>query len=294
MTSAGRCAVPPFRTQAAPDRAGAGPGYEGRGSAGEANRQMGLALSADEIDYLLAHFRAVGRDPTDVELTMFAQANSSTATQDLQRGWVIDGQAQRIPVRHGAQDPRTASAGTIVAYSDNAAIMQGRRAQRFYPRRGPIRGARRAHAHADEVRNPQPPDCDIAFPAPPRARAGDPRRGRHRARRATQGGLCGFSVSHLAIPDSCSRGEVRGQACAHRIGTGDHARGPIGAASFNNEFGRPNLAGYFRAFEARVAHGARLHKPIMIAGASATSTPCTRQGPAARGALLIQLGGRAC
>jgi phosphoribosylformylglycinamidine synthase len=270
----------------------------GRDALEKANRQMGLALSPDEIDYLLENFRAVGRDPTDVELTMFAQANSEHCRHKIfNADWVIDGRTQPHTLfgmirRTHELHPQ----GTIVAYSDNAAIMEGRRALRFYPDGHGLYGARQELMHTlMKCETHNHPTAISPFPGAATGSGGEIRDEGATGRGARpKAGLCGFSVSHLRIPGFEQPWEQSGGRPA-RIASAlaIMLEGPIGAASFNNEFGRPNLAGYFRAFEANVGGVARgYHKPIMIAGGIGNINAAhAGKDPLPEGALLIQLGG---
>jgi len=263
-----------------------------------ANLRMGLALSADEIDYLYEHYRAIGRDPTDVELTMFAQANSEHCRHKIfNASWVVDGHAQ--PDSLFAMIRKTHELnpqGTIVAYSDNAAIMAGRLAQRFYPDKVGVYGSHEELTHTlMKCETHNHPTAISPFPGAATGSGGEIRDEGATGRGARpKAGLCGFSVSNLHIPGfeqpwEWSEGKPSRIASALAI----MLEGPIGAASFNNEFGRPNLTGYFRAFEARVGGMARgYHKPIMIAGGIGNINASHAVKDALPdGALLIQLGG---
>ena len=263
-----------------------------------ANLRMGLALSADEIDYLFEHYRAIGRDPTDVELTMFAQANSEHCRHKIfNASWVVDGHAQphslfdMIRKTHQLHPQ-----GTIVAYSDNAAIMAGRLTQRFYPDAVGRYGSREELTHTlMKCETHNHPTAISPFPGAATGSGGEIRDEGATGRGARpKAGLCGFSVSNLLIPGFEQPWE-RSAGMPSRIASSlaIMLEGPIGAASFNNEFGRPNLTGYFRAFEARVGGIVRgYHKPIMIAGGIGNINAMhAAKEPLPDGALLIQLGG---
>ena len=270
----------------------------GRDALEVANAAMGLALSGDEVDYLLDHFRRIGRNPTDVELTMFAQANSEHCRHKIfNADWIIDGAAQvwtlfaMIRKTHEL-NPQ----GTVVAYSDNAAVIEGRRVLRFYPDSSGRYGYRDEVAHTlMKCETHNHPTGISPFPGAATGAGGEIRDEGATGRGAKpKAGLCGFSVSHLRIPGfeqpwEKTDGRPARIASALRI----MLDGPVGAASFNNEFGRPNLAGYFRTFEARLAGVTRgYHKPIMIAGGigSISESQAAKSGVPV-GALLIQLGG---
>ncbi len=296
---------------------------QGRAALVEANVSLGLALSDDEIDYLDESFQQLGRNPTDVELMMFAQANSEHCRHKIFNAqWVIDGQEQSntlfgmIRATHAAQPH-----GTVVAYSDNAAIMQGGPARVFYA--GLPLGA---EAHAGENRATdgvsdaaaQPPTVYRTHDAvmhtlmkvethnhptaiAPFAGAATGAGGEIRDEGATgrgskpKAGLTGFTVSNLCVDDAPEPWEQDAYGRPDRIASplSIMIEGPLGGAAFNNEFGRPNLLGYFRSFE-QTAGGTRwgYHKPIMIAGGlGVIDQALTHKDPIPPGALLIQLGG---
>jgi phosphoribosylformylglycinamidine synthase len=277
----------------------------GRAALEEANRVMGLALSEDEIDYLAASFQAAGRNPTDVELMMFAQANSEHCRHKIFNArWVVDGVEQpdtlfgMIRTTH-ARRPRD----TLVAYSDNAAVIRGARVAWF----GPDAQDRVYRFHEEDlhilvkVETHNHPTAISPFPGAATGAGGEIRDEGATGRGAKpKAGLTGFSVSNLRIPgwlqpweeDVLGRppyGKPERIASALEI----MLEGPIGAASFNNEFGRPHLGGYFRTLEVEVAGEVRgYHKPIMIAGGIGNileRQAFKRELPVA--ALLIQLGG---
>ncbi len=270
----------------------------GRAALEDANTGLGLALAPDEIEYLLAHYLAIGRDPTDVELTMFAQANSEHCRHKIfNAAWIVDGAAQAetlfgmIRTTH-ARNPR----GTVVAYADNAAVMEGRTAARFYPAPGGRYGYRDELTHTlMKCETHNHPTAISPFAGAATGSGGEIRDEAATGRGAKpKAGLCGFSVSHLRIPGfeqpwEQAPGKPGRIASALQI----MLEGPIGAASFNNEFGRPNLAGYFRAFEMQANGVARgYHKPIMLAGGigNINAAHAIKNG-IPPGALLIQLGG---
>src|SRR3989442_10163509 len=226
----------------------------GRAALVDANTALGLALAPDEIDYLLAHFRKIDRDPTDVELTMFAQANSEHCRHKIfNASWIIDGASQEetlfgmIKTTH-ARNP----AGTVVAYSDNAAVIEGRAIARFYPGSDGRYGYRSELTHTlMKCETHNHPTAISPFPGAGTGSGGEiPDEAAPRRRAQPHAGPGGFSGSPLRIPDfeqawEKTSGKPERVASALQI----MLEGPIGAASFNNELGRPNLAGYFRAFE---------------------------------------------
>lgn len=260
----------------------------------QANQAWGLALSEDEIDYLFDAFSQVQRNPSDVELFMFAQANSEHCRHKIFNAqWTIDGQAQDMSLfgmirnTHHLQ-PKA----TVVAYADNAAIMEGFPAKKFYPQAPTDSGARYALHEGVfhtlmKVETHNHPTAISPFPGASTGAGGEIRDEGATGRGAKpKAGLTGFTVSSLwttpyGIPD--------------RIATPLQIMidGPIGGAAFNNEFGRPNLLGYFRSFEQNIGGLQRgYHKPIMIAGGIGNiDARLTHKCKLKAGDLFIQLGG---
>ena len=263
-----------------------------------ANDALGLALSDDEIDYLANAFERLQRDPTDVELTMFAQANSEHCRHKIfNAAWTIDGEAQRqslfamIRATHAAS-PR----GTLVAYSDNSSVIEGATVERFYANADGRYEAHREPAHIlMKVETHNHPTAIAPFPGAATGAGGEIRdEGATGTGAKPKAGLVGYTTSHLRIPSLPQPWEIdygKPERVASALSIMQD--GPIGAAAFNNEFGRPNLAGYFRTFELEVAGAMRgYHKPIMIAGGVGNiSAANTHKRPLDAGALLIQLGG---
>ncbi|KXX65665.1 phosphoribosylformylglycinamidine synthase [Marichromatium gracile] len=251
----------------------------GRAALVAANTELGLALSDDEIDYLAESFGALGRNPSDVELMMFAQANSEHCRHKIfNADWTIDGEAQQrslfAMIRNTTQ---CAPEGVLSAYSDNAAVIEGSMGQRFLA--DPDSGVYGAHAEPIHVlMKVETHNHPTAIAPDPGAATGSG--GEIRDEGATgqgskpKAGLCGFSVSNLRIPGFEQPWEVDHGKPGRIVSALDiMLEGPIGAAAFNNEFGRPNLAGYFRTYEQTVPGFAEgedelrgYHKPIMIAG----------------------------
>ncbi len=290
----------------------------GRAALERANVEMGLALSTDEIEYLLDAFTQMRRDPTDVELMMFAQANSEHCRHKIFNAtWTVDGECKdatlfdMIRATH-----RAAPQGTVVAYSDNSAVLEGRIVSRFYPYSdhasgavGVNYGARSELTHTVfKVETHNHPTAISPFPGASTGAGGEIRDEGATGRGAKpKAGLCGFSVSHLRIPDMRHAWErdtdVTRTAQQPMDDFGFPSRiadalsimidGPIGAAAFNNEFGRPNLLGYFRSYEQNVSgthYG--YHKPIMIAGGIGNiRDDQVRKHDLPPGSLLVQLGG---
>jgi phosphoribosylformylglycinamidine synthase len=252
----------------------------GRDALLAANGQLGLALSADEIEYLLESFCALGRNPTDVELMMFAQANSEHCRHKIfNASWVIDGEPQASSlfgmIRHSTE---ASPAGVLTAYEDNAAVIEGWAGRRFLPEPGT--GLYRAIGEPVhilmKVETHNHPTAIAPDPGAATGAGGEIRDEGATGRGAKpKAGLCGFSVSNLRIPgfeQPWEAGQDWGTPGRMDSALDIMLEGPIGAAAFNNEFGRPNLAGWFRTYEQRVpvaAGGTELrgyHKPIMLAG----------------------------
>ncbi|MBK7022462.1 MAG: phosphoribosylformylglycinamidine synthase [Sulfuritalea sp.] len=263
-----------------------------------ANTELGLALSADEIDYLVENFGRLGRNPTDVELMMFAQANSEHCRHKIfNASWTVDGEAQPLSLFGMIRETHKAHPeGTVVAYSDNAAVIEGAAIRRFYPRAGGgyEYGEELTHILA-KVETHNHPTAISPFPGAATGSGGEIRdEGATGRGSKPKAGLCGFSVSDLNIPGYAQPWESN-YGKPERIASALDImiEGPIGAAAFNNEFGRPNLAGYFRSFEQEFNGEMRgYHKPIMIAGGLgniAADHAFKIRFPA--GSLLIQLGG---
>src|SRR5882672_1280783 len=249
----------------------------GRAALEGADRALGLALSSDEIDYLLASFARMGRDPSDVELMMFAQANSEHCRHKIFNArWIIDGQAREeslfamIRYTH-ARNPT----GVLSAYRDNAAVIAGTTGARYFP--DPHSGVYRASIEPIDivmkVETHNHPTAISPFPGAATGAGGEIRDEGATGRGAKpKAGLTGFSVANLRIPGYERPWEHEFGAPARIASALDiMLEAPIGAASFNNEFGRPAVCGYFRTFEQRAAGDPPervrgYHKPIMIAG----------------------------
>ena len=274
----------------------------GRTALVAANKNFGLALSDDEIDYLVDAFTALQRNPTDVELMMFAQANSEHCRHKIFNAqFTIDGAAQERSmfqmIRHTHQ---LAPQHTVVAYSDNASVMAGGAIERWLPEGST--GAQRYAARQEvahvlmKVETHNHPTAISPFPGASTGAGGEIRdEGATGRGSAPKAGLTGFSVSNLYLPgiqepwEQTPYGKPEHVASALQI----MIDGPLGGAAFNNEFGRANLAGYFRVYEQEVGGQRRgYHKPIMIAGGLGTiSASQTHKIEFPAGTLLIQLGG---
>ena len=262
----------------------------GRKALANANQEFGLALAEDEIDYLLSSFQQLGRNPSDVELMMFAQANSEHCRHKIFNAqFTIDGQAQTHSlfgmIRHThQQNPQH----TVVAYSDNASIMAGHEVERFVAKQGGAYLKEVALHHVlMKVETHNHPTAISPFPGASTGAGGEIRdEGATGRGSKPKAGMTGFTVSKLW---EGTHGKPDHMASPLQIMT----EGPLGGAAFNNEFGRPNLLGYFREYEQVVDGVLRgYHKPIMIAGGLGVIDAIQTQKiqfPA--GTLLIQLGG---
>jgi phosphoribosylformylglycinamidine synthase len=284
-----------------------------------ANTDLGLALSEDEVEYLLNAFTQAKRNPTDVELMMFAQANSEHCRHKIfNADWTIDGLKQDkslfAMIRNTHQlHPK----GTVVAYSDNSSVIEGATVSRFYPR-GATSG--NVYEASDElthilmkVETHNHPTAISPFPGASTGAGGEIRDEGATGRGAKpKAGLTGFTVSNLMVThvvqpwenardvtEPVAQRKAHGQAGIYgkpdRIASPLQIMidGPIGGAAFNNEFGRPNLGGYFRAYEQNVGGAVKgYHKPIMIAGGMGNiSAKHTKKQDLPVGSLLVQLGG---
>jgi phosphoribosylformylglycinamidine synthase len=262
---------------------------------GDANVSLGLALSEEEIEYLERAYRELGRDPTDAELTMFAQANSEHCRHKIfNADWIIDGERQPQSLFAMIRETHKRNpGGTVVAYADNAAVIEGRNARRFFPSRDRVYGSHEEETHfVIKCETHNHPTAISPFPGASTGSGGEIRDEGATGRGAKpKAGLVGFSVSHLRIPGHVQPWEGSDPGKPGRIASALDImiEGPIGAASFNNEFGRPNLCGYFRTFE---LENRGYHKPIMLAGGlGSICAQHDRKKDIPPGSLLIQLGG---
>ncbi|MEZ5563957.1 MAG: phosphoribosylformylglycinamidine synthase [Gammaproteobacteria bacterium] len=277
---------------------------EGVAALERADRELGLALSADEMAYLADKFGAEQRDPTDAELMMFAQANSEHCRHKIFNArWVIDGVEQDASLFQMIRSTHAANpAGVLSAYRDNAAVIEGAVTAHLFadPDSGTYRSQTLPVHTLMKVETHNHPTAISPFPGAATGSGGELRdEGATGRGGRPKAGLTGFSVSNLAVPGwlqpwEFSPGRPERIASPLQI----MLEGPIGAASFNNEFGRPNIAGYFRTFEQPDVSGnasARgYHKPIMIAGGLGNiSGADVEKGEVPVGALLIVLGGPA-
>ena len=291
---------------------------KGREALESANREFGFALSSQDIDYLMdAYVNALKRNPTDVELMMFAQANSEHCRHKIFNAqWTIDGEVQPKSLFGMIKNTFEQNPNDILsAYKDNAAVVKGHEGQRFYP----LLNSDNNHLAYDFHQEP----IDILMKVEthnhptaiaPYAGAATGSGGEIRDEGATgrggkpKAGLAGFHVSHLQLPDMPEKWEHSG-----KFSTADYGKparmasaleimtqAPLGSAAFSNEFGRPNLVGYFRSFQldtSKDQDGSQMrgyHKPIMIAGGYGNiKRNLVEKNPIQQGDLLIVLGGPA-
>lgn len=291
---------------------------KGREALESANREFGFALSSQDIDYLMdAYVHVLKRNPTDVELMMFAQANSEHCRHKIFNAqWTIDGEVQPKSLFGMIKNTFEQNPNDILsAYKDNAAVVKGHEGQRFYP----LLNSDNNHLAYDFHQEP----IDILMKVEthnhptaiaPYAGAATGSGGEIRDEGATgrggkpKAGLAGFHVSHLQLPDMPEKWEHSG-----KVSTADYGKparmasaleimtqAPLGSAAFSNEFGRPNLVGYFRSFQldtSKDQDGSQMrgyHKPIMIAGGYGNiKRNLVEKNPIQQGDLLIVLGGPA-
>jgi phosphoribosylformylglycinamidine synthase len=277
----------------------------GRNAIEEANTSLGLALAPDEIDYLVDSFRGLGRNPTDVELMMFAQANSEHCRHKIfNADFVVDGEKQPHSLFKMIRRSSEASPeGVLSAYQDNAAVMDGPVAGRFFPdpasavydfHREPVGILMKVETHNHPTAISPHPGAATGSGGEIRDEGAVGRGSKPKA------GLAGFSVSNLRLPGAVQPWEQDFGKPSRIVSALDiMLDGPIGAAAFNNEFGRPNLTGYFRTFEMQVPGptGPEVrgyHKPIMIAGGFGNMRlPHVNKTEVPPGAALVVLGGPA-
>ncbi len=249
----------------------------GRAALEQANVDLGLALSSEEMDYLLKSFADLGRDPTDIELYMFAQMNSEHCRHKVfNASWEIDGKAEENSLFGMVRNTFAKTPDYVLsAYKDNAAVMEGSKAGRFYPDRKTLEWS---YHHEDlpilmKVETHNHPTAISPFPGAATGSGGEIRdEGATGVGSKPKAGICGFTVSNLRIPGAIEPWEHDfGKPSRLASALDIMIEGPLGAASFNNEFGRPNLCGYFRTYEEEVTsfNGKEVrgyHKPIMLAG----------------------------
>jgi len=279
---------------------------EGRAALEAADAAFGLALAPDEIDYLLAAFRAEGRDPSDVELMMFAQANSEHCRHKIFNArWTIDGVDMPDSLFGMIRNTHARSPNrTLSAYKDNAAVMAGPEAARFFPDVGDgIYRPHPEHTHVlMKVETHNHPTGISPHPGAATGSGGEIRDEGATGRGAKpKAGLTGFCVSDLRLPDALQPWETHAAHSPRMASALEIMRdGPIGGAAFNNEFGRPNLAGSFRTFTLEVPgpdgqpEVRGYHKPIMLAGGYGNVRDGhTHKDAVPTGSALVVLGGPA-
>jgi phosphoribosylformylglycinamidine synthase len=291
----------------------------GKAALENANTELGLALSDDEIDYLVDAFTRAQRNPTDVELMMFAQANSEHCRHKIfNADWTIDGEKQSKSLFGMIRNTHELHPeGTVVAYSDNSSVIEGANISRFY-QRGAAKG--NVYEASDElthilmkVETHNHPTAISPFPGASTGAGGEIRDEGATGRGAKpKAGLTGFTVSNLMVThavqpwenardvaqapaqrDALAQGGIYGKPDRIASPLQIMIDGPLGGAAFNNEFGRPNLGGYFRTYEQNVGGNVQgYHKPIMIAGGIGNiNAKHTKKNDLPVGSLLIQLGG---
>jgi phosphoribosylformylglycinamidine synthase len=277
----------------------------GRQALVRADRELGLALAPDEIDYLLESFRRIGRNPTDVELMMFAQANSEHCRHKIfNADWIIDGKPMELSLFRMIRNTTDRSPdGVLSAYADNSAVMEGSHGDRFFP--DPETGVYRTCSEPVhilmKVETHNHPTAISPYPGAATGSGGEIRdEGATGRGSKPKAGLTGFSVSNLRIPGAEQPWETDFGKPDRIVSALDiMLEGPIGGAAFNNEFGRPALCGYFRSFEQKVPGPAGdevrgYHKPIMLAGGLGNIRPeHVEKGRIPAGARIIVLGGPA-
>lgn len=239
----------------------------------QANINLGLALSENEIDYLIENFTLLAKDPTDVELMMFAQANSEHCRHKIfNANWIIDNKNKEMSLFDMIKNTyKQNSKGLLSAYSDNSAVMKGHTASKFFANKDSIYTSKEEHkAVLMKVETHNHPTAIAPHPGSATGSGGEIRdEGATGRGGIPKAGLCGFSVSNLKIPNKEQAWEVDYGKPEHISSALEiMIEAPIGAASFNNEFGRANICGYFRTYEQKTDDGEirGYHKPIMLAG----------------------------
>ncbi|PKQ80317.1 phosphoribosylformylglycinamidine synthase [Aeromonas sobria] len=277
----------------------------GRAALAEANVALGLALADDEIDYLVENFTKLDRNPNDIELYMFAQANSEHCRHKIfNADWTIDGEQQPKSLFKMIKNTFEQTPDHVLsAYKDNAAVMEGSQGGRFFP--SPANGEYQYHQERVDilmkVETHNHPTAISPFPGAATGSGGEIRDEGATGRGAKpKAGLVGFSVSNLRIPGFEQPWEQDFGKPSRIVSAFDIMQeGPLGGAAFNNEFGRPAILGYFRTFEEEVPshNGVEVrgyHKPIMLAGGIGNiRSEHVQKGEIPVGAALIVLGGPA-
>jgi phosphoribosylformylglycinamidine synthase len=286
---------------------------EGRAALERANQSLGLALSDEELDYLLQEYLKLGRDPSDAELMMFAQANSEHCRHKIFKAkFEVDGVPQEHSLFEMIQNTfRVSPEGVLSAYRDNAAVISGSRGKAFRVSAAGLYEEREEEIHfIAKCETHNHPTAISPFPGAATGSGGEIRDEAATGRGATpKAGLTGFSVSNLRIPGWIQPWETQdyGKPATIRSALEIMLEAPLGAAAFNNEFGRPGIMGYFRTFEqtleqpapstatsATAAERRGYHKPILLAGGLGNIQPeLVQKAQVQPGALLVVLGGPA-
>ncbi|MCK5525116.1 MAG: phosphoribosylformylglycinamidine synthase [Thiomargarita sp.] len=294
---------------------------QGKQALVQANQAQGLALSDDEISYLFNNFINLQRNPTDVELMMFAQANSEHCRHKIFNAiWVIDGQTQPLSLFQMIRHTYQQHPGIVIsAYHDNSAVIKGFKSTRFLPelslnqtslnqtslnQTSEVSKTSEVFRYVEEetailmkVETHNHPTAISPFPGAATGSGGEIRDEGATGRGAKpKAGLTGFSVSHLRLPNAPQPWETPYETPSHKATALQiMLEGPIGASAFNNEFGRPAICGYFRTFEMEVNGRRRgYHKPIMLAGGLGNIRPAhVQKNKIPPDSLLIVLGGPA-
>ena len=268
----------------------------------DANQRLGLALADDEIEYLVARYAELGRDPTDVELMMFAQANSEHCRHKVfNASWIIDDKPQEQSLFAMIKNTHAlAPQFTLSAYKDNAAVIEGHAGRRFFADAdGRFGAVNEAIPYAIKVETHNHPTAIAPYPGAATGAGGEIRDEGATGRGAKpKAGLVGYTTSYLRVPGLVRPWE-KDRPLPPRMATAFEIMrdAPLGAAAFNNEFGRPCLGGYFRTYEQETGDGSYRRgydKPIMIAGGLANMRPGhVKKGTLREGDIIIVLGGPA-
>ena len=273
----------------------------GKSALEKTNIALGLALSDGEIDYLVESFIKLERNPTDIELMMFAQANSEHCRHKIfNADWTIDGVEQAKSLFSMIRNTyHKHPEGLLSVYSDNSAVMAGHEGERFYAdEQGKYVGQQEHRAILMKVETHNHPTAIAPHPGAATGSGGEIRdEGATGQGSKPKVGLCGFSVSNLKIEDAQQPWEIEHGKPSQIVSALDiMLEGPIGAAAFNNEFGRPNTLGYFRSYEQQTPDGdvRGYHKPIMLAGGLGhIQEQHIKKGEIPVGSKIIVLGGPA-
>ena len=278
---------------------------QGKSALESANTQLGLALNTDEIDYLVKNFTKLGRNPNDIELMMFAQANSEHCRHKIFNAqWCIDNDKKTLSLFAMIKNTyQQRPDGLLSVYSDNSAVMSGFNGKRFAPNTQGVYTSTNEHrAILIKVETHNHPTAIAPYAGSATGSGGEIRdEGATGQGSKPKVGLCGFSVSNLKIPHATQAWEINdnnpdyGKSDTIASALTIMLEAPLGSAAFNNEFGRPNLCGYFRTYEQTVDGQMRgYHKPIMLAGGLGhIQETHIKKGNIPAGSKIIVLGGSA-